>query len=91
MSKNRFLILTFITAVITVLLISAKKDFWFDEAFSFFISQNKLPDLMAATAHDHHPPLYYLFLHWCQKLSQSALWLRLPSLLFHLASIGLIY
>lgn len=68
-----------------------QKDFWFDEAFSFFLTQNSLPNLLTATIADNHPPLYYLVLHFWSILGKGTLFLRLPSLLAGGISIFLIY
>jgi hypothetical protein len=37
---------------------------WYDEAVSLFIAQQSIPDLLAHTAGDIHPPLYYVLLHY---------------------------
>ncbi|MEP7199138.1 MAG: glycosyltransferase family 39 protein, partial [Chloroflexota bacterium] len=37
---------------------------WYDEAVSLFIAQKPIPDLIAHTASDIHPPLYYILLHF---------------------------
>jgi hypothetical protein len=40
---------------------------WYDESVSLFIAGQPVPDLIAHTAGDVHPPLYYLLLHfWLQ-------------------------
>jgi len=37
---------------------------WYDEAVSLFIARQAIPDLLAHTAGDIHPPLYYALLHY---------------------------
>ncbi len=44
---------------------------WYDEAVSVFIAQQPLPDLIAHTAGDVHPPLYYILLHVWLALAGS--------------------
>src|SRR6266851_3852750 len=40
---------------------------WYDESVSLFIARQPIPELIAHTAGDVHPPLYYLLLHfWLQ-------------------------
>ena len=66
---------------------------WYDEAFSVLVAALPLPRLVAATAADVHPPLYYLLL----KLVLSALPVpaaaaaRLLSLALGVAVIPLFY
>lgn len=45
---------------------------WYDEAVSVFIAQQPIPDLIAHTAGDIHPPLYYLLLHFWLRLAGSS-------------------
>lgn len=69
-----------------------KKDFWFDEAFSFFLAKQNIKDLLIATAADSHPPLYYLILHtWMKIVPNNEYLLRLPSFVFGIASFSVIY
>lgn len=90
--KLRFWILAIIILGLGIrFYLAIGKDFWFDEAFSFFVARNSLPDLLAATTADNHPPLYYLVLHFWLKLGREAFFLRLPSLLASGISIFLIY
>jgi len=62
---------------------------WYDEAFSAWLAQLPLINLIEATITDVHPPGYYLLL-WAinQIAGHSEPVLRLPSLL---AGLGLIY
>ncbi len=39
-----------------------KEELWYDEVFSVLVARLPLPQLLAATAGDVHPPLYYLLL-----------------------------
>lgn len=67
------------------------KVFWFDEAISLAFAKQDLSNILTATLADNHPPFYYLFLHFWMKFSQSEFFLRLPSIIFGLISIFLIY
>jgi mannosyltransferase len=42
---------------------------WYDETVSAFLARASLPDLLAHTARDIHPPGYYLLLHGWQGLT----------------------
>lgn len=56
---------------------------WFDEAFSAYIAQFSLVDIVRYTAADVHPPMYYWLLSlWQSLFGQSELALRSMSLLF---------
>jgi len=51
-----------------VYLALSKEALWYDEVFSILVARLPLPQLLAATAGDVHPPLYYLLLKawlWC--------------------------
>lgn len=39
---------------------------WYDETVSVVLARKSIPDLLAHTAGDIHPPGYYLLLHWWQ-------------------------
>lgn len=69
---------------------------WYDEAFSALIAERALGDMIRATAHDVHPPLYYFIL-WCWFRAwpgsdrPTEWWLRVPSLIFSTLAIPLTY
>lgn len=88
--KTKIFYILFISLILS-LLSSYHKDFWFDEAFSWIVAKTPINNLLMATAADNNPPLYYLFLHFWLKLNQSAFFLRLPSLIFGLLTLLLIY
>lgn len=46
---------------------------WYDEAVSVFLAQQPIPELIAHTARDIHPPGYYLLLHAWGWLAQPSL------------------
>ena len=56
---------------------------WRDEAYIFFSSRNNsiLNLLLQKQWDTAHPPLYFIFLHFWQKISVNPFFLRLPSLL----------
>jgi len=58
---------------------------WRDEAFSYFMAKPNLLKIIATTAQDFNPPLYYLLLHlWMYMAGHSDIGLRLLSFIFHL-------
>lgn len=65
---------------------------WYDEAFSAWLAALPIPQLIAATAADVHPPAYYLLLWAITHTLGNAEWLlRLPSMLAGLALIPVVW
>src|SRR6185295_20406591 len=63
-----------------------------DEAFSWRMTTHAPADIVARTATDVHPPLYYLVLDgWTALVGDSPAALRGLSVLFGLAAVGLAY
>ena len=79
------------TGLLIRLLVAWQKDFWFDEAFSFFIARNSIKDILIASAAENTPPLYYILLHFWLKIGKTAFFIRLSSLIFNLLSVWLVY
>lgn len=72
-------------------LINLHQSFWLDEATQAQISQYALSRIWAGRSSDFHPPLYYLFTHFWQAYGQSEIWLRLPSVIFGVINVYLVY
>ena len=64
-----------------------------DEAWHMVISnQSNLKDVFKYNYQTSvHPPLYYVILHYWQKISVDVIWIRLLSLLFFLGSLPVLY
>lgn len=58
-----------------------RESFWLDEATSLFLARMDLPTLIAWTAHDIHPPMYYVLLHFWLVFGTSEAALRALSAL----------
>lgn len=55
---------------------------WYDEGFSVWLAAQSLDQIIARTAADIHPPLYYVLLHlWIALVGQSEFALRFLSLM----------
>jgi hypothetical protein len=66
--------------------------FWFDEAFSFRVSQESWSELVRRCADDNHSPLYFGLLKlWTSVAGTSVLALRAPSIAFGTATIAVMY
>jgi uncharacterized membrane protein len=61
---------------------------WYDEAFTAWLSQIPLSNMILATAGDTHPPLYYFFT-WIigHLFGINELTMRLPSVIFSCSSL----
>ncbi len=64
---------------------------WLDEATSLFLARQSVFDVVAWTARDIHPPLYYLLLHFWRVLGESEMALRSLSALAGAASVAVLY
>lgn len=70
-----------------------KPSLWIDEVHSFEFAS--LPSVwlvtLNAAARDAYPPLYFLLLHGWLQVGSDEIWLRMFSVLAHVASIPLMY
>jgi 4-amino-4-deoxy-L-arabinose transferase-like glycosyltransferase len=65
---------------------------WYDEGISIHLAQKSLAALMAHTAGDIHPPLYYCLLHfWIKAAGSSEFAVAFLSLGFGLLLVPLVY
>ncbi len=66
--------------------------FWHDESFTALLAGRSIPDIIAITATDVHPPLYYVILHvWTTVLGSSDVAIRALSIVFLLAALVVLY
>lgn len=69
-----------------------KQSFWYDEAFSVYLSRFDLVTITARTAADIQPPLYYYLLNvWMLLTGDSEFAVRFLSLFFGVLTIPLMY
>jgi len=63
-----------------------------DEAFSATMATHSLRGIVnLILVDDFHPPLYYAFLHFWRMISTNEAWLRIPSVIFGVLAIWVIY
>jgi mannosyltransferase len=74
-------------------LISINQSLWLDEATTALVSKMSAPEMFSGFLKaDFHPPLYYLLMKfWTDFFGYSELALRLPSVIFGLGTVYLIY
>jgi len=63
----------------------------YDDAFSIFLSGRSLPEIVAGTAADTMPPLFYFLLHYWMLLNQQAWFIRLLSVIIGLSVIPIMF
>src|SRR5688572_27598207 len=95
MSRKIALVLLLFIVVLGVGLRSyhlTARSLWFDEAFSWRLSQFPLPELISRDAQDVHPPLYYILLKgWTVVFGASLLALRSFSVFLAALTIAFCY
>jgi uncharacterized membrane protein len=65
---------------------------WYDESFSLILAGRDPATIFDATAHDYHPPLWYLILGvWERIFGSDLLSARMLSAFFGIAAVGLIF
>jgi 4-amino-4-deoxy-L-arabinose transferase-like glycosyltransferase len=67
------------------------QSFWYDELFTLFFSRLDAAEMVAKTAQDIAPPLYYLIVHVALQFGSDETAVRLPSFFFSVATIPLMY
>ncbi|HTX79951.1 MAG TPA: glycosyltransferase family 39 protein, partial [Longilinea sp.] len=63
----------------------------YDDAFSYFLARQSFANIIAGTAADTMPPLYYFLLHVWMQISHNIWFLRLLSVLLSLGIVAFLY
>jgi len=80
--------------LVRIITINSQDGLWCDEAYSWWVSTLSFPFgiIDELRAHDYHPPLYHFMLHfWMKLFGDSDVALRILSVIFSTASIGVSY
>ncbi len=86
-----FIFLILIAFALRVYRLSAQS-LWYDEGVSLLLASKRVPDLVAHTARDIHPPLYYLLLHgWTDLAGRSEFAAAYFSLFFGVLLVALVF
>jgi len=72
-------------------LVNLGQSFWLDEASQGLMSSRSVSWIWSGRTADFHPPLYYFLAHYWLLFGRSEVWLRLPSVLFGVANIYVLY
>jgi len=63
----------------------------YDDAFTIFLSERSLPEIVAGTAADTMPPLFYFLLHFWLLISREVWFIRLLSVLLSLVAVVFLF
>ena len=92
-SRWSFSILTGVCALAAIIisfLMGRNQSLWFDEQYSLLICSKPVRQMLALTAADAHPPLYYLLLKtWMTLVGGNVAMLRLLNCIFLGATVGI--
>ena len=92
--KSKYKIILILIAALVMRLISLNQSLWMDEAISATVVKNyNLLEIITKFAPaDTHPPLYYLLLRfWSGLFGLSEISLRLPSVIFAVMTVYVVY
>jgi mannosyltransferase len=90
--KNVFLVLLFVSAAALRIYDIDAKNMWFDEIYSWKISNGSIVKIISETAGDIHPPLFYIVLKaWTFLFSDSIVSMRMLSVMLSIISMLVLY
>lgn len=91
--KTRLIIFAIVLSAILIRLYNIEqKNLWFDEVYSWKISQQNVTNIVIETSGDIHPPLYYVTLnYWTGLFSDSVISMRILSVLFGILSMYFVF
>ena len=81
------LILSFLVRILRI----DSRSIIYDDAFTILLSRKSFADIVAGTAADTMPPLFYFLLHVWGMVSQNIVWLRLLPIIISVISIWLFF
>ncbi|MBU0492168.1 MAG: glycosyltransferase family 39 protein [Chloroflexi bacterium] len=90
---HRTILLVTLAAALGLRLVNlGAQSFWYDETVSAYLSGLDLPAMIAHTAGDIHPPLYYALLHvWGLLAGRGQFALLFPSVVCSVLVVALVY
>lgn len=86
------LIIALLILSLILRLINLNQSLWLDEAVQAITAQNSISSIFQEITGDFHPPLYHFLMHyWVRLFGISEIALRMPSVLFGVGTVYLIY
>ncbi|MBF0544046.1 MAG: glycosyltransferase family 39 protein [Candidatus Riflebacteria bacterium] len=91
--KHFYLLILLVLGAITRLYHLGFESIWLDEAGTVAIARKSIDQIVDHVAFfDVHPPLYYFLTHyWIALFGDSEFWLRMPSVIFGVLNIWIIF
>jgi len=89
--SNRFKLIAILLVAFALRLYGLERTIWYDEAFSIFLAERELVEIVRGTAADIQPPLYYVLLHFWLWLGDAPFVARFLSVVFSMPSVALCY
>ncbi len=83
--------LELVVGLVLRLLFAQTRSIQYDDAFTILLAERSLVNIVAGTAADTMPPLFYFMLHFWGMVSRELLWLRLLPTLLNLGSLMFLY
>lgn len=92
MNRRFWLLLIILIAFALRLIALGEQSLWYDEGVTWYLAQKPLAELLAWTAADIQPPLYYLLSWSSQFIFGESEWaLRFPAVVFNLLALPILY
>ncbi len=90
-SETLITLVILLVAALVRLIYSTSRGIWYDDAFSILLSQQSLDQIVAGTAADTMPPLYYFLLHFWMSISSSVFYIRLLNIILGLLVLYVVF
>lgn len=90
-NRYKWIILITLAGLLLRLYQLGEWSFWHDEALTVLLARQPVAKLIAITAMDVHPPLYFLIVKFFLNLGQNEVVVRLPGALFSAAAVLAMY
>ncbi|MCB0208393.1 MAG: glycosyltransferase family 39 protein [Anaerolineae bacterium] len=91
LKRHKWIVLVTLIGLLLRLYQLGEWSFWHDEALTVLLARQPVPQLIAITATDVHPPLYFLIVKLFLNFGQNEIIVRLPGVLFGAAAVVTIY
>jgi uncharacterized membrane protein len=92
MGKDKIKVILVLALAAILRLINLNQSFWLDEGAQVLMSSKSLHfQWFGRTTGEFHPPLFYILIHFWLKLGKSEWFLRLPSVIFGVATVYFVF
>lgn len=89
---RRSLLLAVLAVAVLLRIYGLGKDgFWFDEASTMLLADRDAASVIELCSNNNSPPLYHLTLHFWLSGGRGVVWVRLLSLAFGVATVGVVW